>query len=297
METKNKAFDYTVLDVFTETKFSGNQLAVIYIDKDLTDLEYENISKEFDYSESSFIYYSTKDKALKIRSFTSTGFEIHGAGHNLLGAVSNSLIKGEQIFRDQNGSSFVIMKDDKIDLEIDQTSALPIVGMKQGSASLKNIVPREQLANGLSISTEDFWDKLQPTVVATEVSHLMVPIKDISTLDKVSQNKKILCKLGEEYGFEGVYCFSLTDEGSKYIAETRFFNPSIGIDEDPATGSAAGPLAGFLYNNDFLKRETEYQFLQGKMMKRPSVIRTRVIEDGILVSGTSVITMEGKIYL
>lgn len=297
MKTKKKSFDYTVLDVFTETKFSGNQLAVINIDRDLDDLEYENISREFDYSESSFVYYSTKDKTLKIRSFTSTGFEIHGAGHNLLGVVSNSLIKNEEIFEGQNGSPFVIMKEDKIHVEIDQSSVLPVIGMKQRPASLKNVVPKQQLANGLSISTKEFWDKLQPAVVATEVSHLMVPLKDINTLDKVSQNKKILSKLGEEYGFEGVYCFSLTNEGSKYITEARFFNPSIGIDEDPATGSAAGPLVGFLYNNGFLKPDVEYQFLQGKMMKRPSVIRVKVMDDGILVSGTSVITMEGKIYL
>lgn len=297
MKLENRAFNYTVLDVFTETKYSGNQLAVIQIDKDLELSDYENISREFGYSESSFVYYSPVDMALKIRSFTSTGFEIHGAGHNLLGVVCSSLIKGEEIFREQNGHPFVIMKDDPIYLEINQSSELPVVGMKQRSASFEKTVPIQYLSEGLSISQSNFVDTLLPTVVTTEVAHLMVPLKDIDTLDKAYSNKKILHNLGSEYGFEGVYCFSFTNDNTKNIVETRFFNPSIGIDEDPATGSAAGPLAGFLYKNGYIEIDKQYQLLQGKLMKQPSIIKFKVMHDTILVSGSSVITMEGKLFL
>jgi trans-2,3-dihydro-3-hydroxyanthranilate isomerase len=297
MKLGKREYNYTVLDVFTDTKYSGNQLAVIHVDKDLELRVYENIAREFGYSESSFVYYSPADKALKIRSFTPTGFEIHGAGHNLLGVVCNALIKGEEIFRAQTGHPYVIMKDDIVYLEINQSSELPVVGMKQRAATFGKTVPLPYLAQGLSISDSNFHDAFLPTVVTTEVAHLMVALKDIDTLDNASSNKKILHSLGNDYGFEGVYCFSFTNDTTKNIVETRFFNPSIGIDEDAATGSAAGPLAGFLYKNGYIGLDVSYQLLQGKLQKQPSAIMFRVLNDSILVSGSSVITMEGKLYL
>ena len=57
-------------------------------------VEYQNISREFGYSETSFVYYSIEQKALNVRSFTPTGVEVDGAGHNLLGAVCAALLKG-----------------------------------------------------------------------------------------------------------------------------------------------------------------------------------------------------------
>ncbi len=297
MKIEHKSFDYTVLDVFTSARYSGNQLAVIRIEKDLEKFEYDNISREFGYSESSFVYYSEEEKALKIRSFTSTGFEIHGAGHNLLGVVCNSLIKGESIFKDQDGKCFVIMKDEPIYLEIDTSQTLPVVGMMQRPASFGKTVPIQSLAEGLSLDQTDFSAKILPTVVTTEVAHLMVPLKDTETLDSVFSNKKILRALSVDYGFEGVYCFAFTQNDINNIIETRFFNPLIGIDEDPATGSAAGPLAGFLFENGYIDSNTQYQLLQGKVMKQPSTIKFKISDNSIIVYGSSIITMEGKLFL
>lgn len=292
-----KSYNYTVLDVFTETVYTGNQLAVVYVDGELDKLLYDQISREFGYSETSFVYYSPIDKALRIRSFTSTGFEIHGAGHNLLGVVSDALIKGESIFREQTGTPYVIMKGVPIYLEIDDLSGIHIIGMKQRTALFEKNVPVQELADGLSINIAGFSDDILPTVVATEVAHLMVPLKSIDALDKAYPNKKALSLLSKKYGFEGVYCFNFKKRGKPHIVETRFFNPLIGIDEDPATGSAAGPLAGFLYANGYIDLDTPYQLLQGKIMKRPSILRFKVTDEGISVSGSSVITMQGQIFI
>ncbi|HJY13365.1 MAG TPA: PhzF family phenazine biosynthesis protein, partial [Flavobacterium sp.] len=74
---------YYVLDVFSNKSYKGNPLSVVFTNGDLDLKIYQNISKEFGYSETSFVYYSTKQKALNVRSFTPTGIEIDGAGHNL----------------------------------------------------------------------------------------------------------------------------------------------------------------------------------------------------------------------
>ena len=89
---------YYVLDVFSNKSYKGNPLSVVFTNGDLELETYQNISKEFGYSETSFVYYSTKQKALNVRSFTPTGFEIDGAGHNLLGAVFGALLKKMPIF-------------------------------------------------------------------------------------------------------------------------------------------------------------------------------------------------------
>lgn len=68
---------------------------------DLNTKSYADIAREFGYSETSFIYYSQKEKALKVRSFTPAGFEVGGAGHNLLGAVAAALLIGMDIFAGQ----------------------------------------------------------------------------------------------------------------------------------------------------------------------------------------------------
>jgi trans-2,3-dihydro-3-hydroxyanthranilate isomerase len=70
-----------------------------------------------------------------------------------------------------------------------------------------------------------------------------------------------------------------------------------GYGEDAATGSAAGPLAGLLYEKKYISSGKEYQLLQGVKMKRPSIINFEVNDQGILISGSSVITMEGVIYI
>lgn len=296
---KNQSFKYLVLDVFTTEKYKGNQLAVIFTEGDLEPSAYEDISREFNYSESSFIYYSTVEKALIVRSFTSTGFEIHGAGHNLLGVVCAVLLKNTDGFHEQQADKFAIMKDQKIPLVIgfDEISQLPVVGMKQRSAVIGKTVPAELIATALGLKPDDILTgDFAPTVVSTEVTHLMVPLKTIEVLNKATSNKSFLIKLATEYGFEGVYCFAITANDANNVVQTRFFNPGIGIDEDPATGSAAGPLAGYLYHKKQIKLNTDYQLLQGVQMQRPSTIKFKVSDDGITVSGTSVITMEGILY-
>jgi PhzF family phenazine biosynthesis protein len=294
-----RSYNYFVLDVFTDVRYAGNPLAVVLTEGDLELSSYENISREFGYSETSFIYYSKQEKVLRVRSFTSTGFEIHGAGHNLLGVISLVLSKDMDVFREQSGRPFVIMKDKKIELLIDSTArgSQAVVGMLQQPVIMRQSVPLGPIAAALSIHPADLQvDDLIPTVAETEVAHLMVPLRSVESLNRIVPRKNLLGELAQRYGFEGVYCFAFPESDPENLVHARFFNPGIGIDEDPATGSAAGPLAGFLYVKNRIQVDYDYQLLQGAMMNHPSNIKFRVHDECIVVSGSSVITMQGVIY-
>ena len=134
-------------------------------------------------------------------------------------------------------------------------------------------------------------------IVKTEVGHLMVPIKNSEFLSKAVLRKSLLKEASSKFGFEGCYLFTTEHGKSEFLAETRFFNPSIGIDEDPATGTAAGPLTGYLENLGYVEKNQSYRILQGAHVSRPSVIETEVVDDGIWISGSSIIVMEGVMYL
>lgn len=234
-----------------------------------------------------------------MRSFTPTGFEVGGAGHNLLGAVAAALLTGIDIFSQQQGKQYVVIKDDIIALHVDQSSpATPVIGMRQIPAVVGAQVPSEDVARALSLDVEQILSQqLSPTVVSTEATHLMVPLRDAAALGAARVEKKLLIEIAEQYGFEGFYCFTIPENDPRYFAHARFFNPGIGIDEDPATGSAAGPLAGYLLQKGYVRPETDYKILQGAEIGRPSVIHFNATSEGTWISGSAVIVMEGKIRI
>nr|WP_294949367.1 PhzF family phenazine biosynthesis protein [uncultured Mucilaginibacter sp.] len=286
--------NYYVLDVFTKTRYKGNQLAVVQIKNELSLQQYHDISREFGYSETSFVHYSEEEQVFKVRSFTPAKFEVAGAGHNLLGAVCLALLKKWDIFKGQGGSQWVKIKDTIILLKITEKDDLPYVGMKQSPAKIIGPVPVETIAAATGLSAEDFtlngWGI---NIVETEVAHLMVPVKNLAALKAAVSNKSLLKKASEQYGFEGCYLFTTEGLAEGVLAESRFFNPGIGIDEDPATGTAAGPLAGYLHQLGYIAQNQDHQILQGTYVEQPSTIHVNVAADGVWVSGCSVIVMEG----
>jgi PhzF family phenazine biosynthesis protein len=294
------ALKYYVLDVFSNKSYKGNPLSVVFTDGDLELEVYQNISKEFGYSETSFIYYSSVQKALNVRSFTPTGIEIDGAGHNLLGAVCGALLKKIPIFEEQSENNrFVIMKNSPIPLTVsfDPVTQYPMVQMHQKLAIIEEEVPTYKIAVALGLKIEDLDVKaFVPTIVKTEVTHMMVPVKNSRILNDIVPDNKLLIEISKEYHSDGFYCFTISDQNDN-IAETRFFNPVIGINEDPATGTAAGPLIGFLTQKKYTKPNQEYKILQGVKLNQPSIIEVMNRENDILVGGSSIITMKGELYI
>lgn len=293
-----KQLDYYVLDVFTDQPYKGNQLSVVCINQELEMEQYYDISREFGYSETSFVHYSAEEGVFKVRSFTPAKFEVAGAGHNLLGAVCLALIKQWNVFSHQGDLPWVKVKDIPVALRIGEKNSLPYVGMKQRPVTLLATIPEDIIAEAIGLKTRDLKLNDWPVqIVKTEVAHLMVPVINTTVLENAAVNKRLLKRISQEYGFEGFYLFTTNGVADEVTVESRFFNPGIGIDEDPATGTAAGPLAGYLEKLGYIEQHKDYVFLQGKFVQQPSTIAVVVEEDGIWVSGSSVIVMEGKLHL
>jgi PhzF family phenazine biosynthesis protein len=125
-------------------------------------------------------------------------------------------------------------------------------------------------------------------VVSTGAAHLLVHLRDRTAVDRAKPDVARLAALVRSAGGQGCYLFTL----NPLIA--RFFNPVAGIPEDPATGSAAGPLAAFLIANRVIDAETVI-VEQGHGLDRPSRIEVRVRGDNVETVGTCVVTASGSL--
>jgi trans-2,3-dihydro-3-hydroxyanthranilate isomerase len=293
-----KKLQYYILDVFTYQPYKGNPLSVVWCDDELELSQYYKIAREFGYSETSFVRYSDTDKIFKVRSFTPGDYEVGGGGHNFLGAVSLALLKGHDIFNGQGNNHSVMMKNEKLPVEITFQNDLILVAVKQQTAKNLGTVNSEIIATALGLETADLeLNNWQPTIMKTEVAHVMVPIKSRKHLNRAIPDTDKLKEISKNYGFEGFYLFTTDVSENDYLTETRFFNPAYGIDEDPATGTAAGPLAGFLQQANYININQDYKILQGVLVNHPSTIHIKVTPENVLVSGSSVIVMEGTLFL
>ena len=112
----------------------------------------------------------------------------------------------------------------------------------------------DELAAALGLTAADLAaDRAPCQVVSTGVAHLMVPISDREAVDRIQPDARALSAVLDGVGGEGCYVFSLDPRQTDAIAYTRFFNPTVGIWEDPATGTAAGPLGAHLVAHGLAK--------------------------------------------
>ena len=187
-----------------------------------------------------------------------------------------------QIFEEQDESNrFVVMTDTPLPVSatFDAINQAAVVLMQQKPAIVGQTIPSGEIAKALGLTVDDLKiDNLAPTIVKTEVAHTMVPVKNWQLLNDCMPDNKLLIEISKQYQFEGFYCFTFSEQVQDHLIESRFFNPVIGIDEDPATGTAAGPLMGFLAMNNYIQLNKEYRILQGVQLNHPSLIETMVRE-------------------
>jgi trans-2,3-dihydro-3-hydroxyanthranilate isomerase len=278
------------IDVFTETPLTGNPLAVVADCESLDDATMKRIAREFNQSETTFVLPPTRSEATwRLRCFTPTGFEAFGAGHNALGAwwwIAHAgrvpLEEGRNKFHQELGERV-------LPVEVIASEGQPReIVMTQTAPQFGAIVDDEAgLAAALGLDETDFGP-LPKQVVSTGAPHLLVQLRDRAAIDRAKTEVGRLAALVRSAGGQGCYLFSL----DPLIA--RFFNPVAGIPEDPATGSAAGPLAAFLIANKVIDTETVV-VEQGHALDRPSRIEVRVRGDRVEIVGKCVVTAHGYI--
>jgi trans-2,3-dihydro-3-hydroxyanthranilate isomerase len=285
-----KTVSFALVDVFSDRPLAGNPLAVVPDADHLDEAVLPRIAKEFNQSETTFLVAPTMPGAdHRLRSFTPGGVEVFGAGHNALGAwwwlSDNGRLDRPGVWHQQLG-------DVVLPVEVGPDR----IAMRQEPARYGSTVEAAPLAAALGVDDLGAPPKLPVAqVVETGAGHLMVGVRDRATVDSVSPDTAALRALLVAAGGEGCYVYSLDPIEAGTTAYARFFNPVAGITEDPATGTAAGPLACLL-NKHGLAGDT-VAITQGHLIGRPSRLEVRL--DGVtpVLSGGATISATGTLHL
>lgn len=284
------------LDVFTETPFAGNPLAVVTDGDGLSVRRMQDVAREMNLSETVFVQKPTSAQALaRLRIFT-TQNELRLAGHPVIGTWF--LLAQLGVVPAQEGPVHIWQQTGAgiLPIEISFRDARPVrVTMLQKPAEFKPArLSKSALMRALGLKASDLNLALPIESVSTGIYNLMVPIANRRALARISSDPRAL--LAAMRGADSVaYCFVHASRGQVF---SRGMLPWA-VYEDPATGSAGGSLAAYLVRHGKLKVGERISIAQGLEMGRPSRIEA-VVEDqrGKLVprvSGAAIVITEGYI--
>ena len=286
---------FYILDVFAETCYAGNQLAVIRDAGDLSDDEMQKIAKEMNYSETTFILSDKpRDGGYDVRIFT-PDVEIPFAGHPSLGAAY--IVRNE--IQDEPGDKIILNeKIGQIPVTYDGSSG--ILWMKQVEPVFGEITRPGTISELIGVGEDDIDKRFPVQEVSTGLPFIIVPLK---TLDAVKRAKVATDKLlnwAEDKGSREVFVFCRETYSGENDINARMFAECAGVPEDPATGSANGCLAGYLVKYRYFGSDrVDVRVEQGYEIGRPSLLYLKAEEKNgkidVAVGGKVVMVAKGRL--
>jgi trans-2,3-dihydro-3-hydroxyanthranilate isomerase len=279
----------TWLDVFTATPLTGNQLAVVHDADGLDDATMLAFARETRLSETTFVQRPTQPGAdYRNRIFTMLG-EITFAGHPSLGtAVAVARARGEQRARYVQQTTAGLQP---VEVELDGDRAHATM-LQEPPAFGREPAPADVMA-AAGLVAADAHPQLPPQVVSTGEQQLIAPLRDAAALRRAAPSRATLQALLEALGALVLYVADVDVEAGRAHARGFFLDPT-GITEDPATGSAAGPLLAYLHER---AGATALTIRQGAEIGRPSRIDCAWEDDRPRVSGDVVVIADGDVLL
>ena len=274
---------YVVADVFTDTALTGNQLAVFTDGREVDDDTMQRLAKEMNISESVFVLPPSEGGHARIRIFT-PATELPFAGHPVLGSafvLAAPLQLGE--IRLETGSGVVPVTLER------EGPRITFGWMQQPIPTWEPFAETDAVEDVLGIRSQ----------LPVELYHLGPGFAYLAleSEDAVAALEPNFAALGKITDY-GVSCFA----GSGTRWKTRMFAPTSGVAEDPATGSAAGPLGIHLARHGRIAFGEEIEISQGAEIGRPSKLHVRVSGSGdaierVEVGGSAVVVARGEFRL
>ncbi|NUO62017.1 MAG: PhzF family phenazine biosynthesis protein [Gemmatimonadaceae bacterium] len=297
-------YRYVTADVFTDKPFGGNQLAVLPDARGLDDERMFALAREFNFSETTFVFPPENGGTRKLRIWTPGG-EVPFAGHPTVGSAHVLAAIGE-IGLTGNETKIVFEEGvGPVPVTIRSRDGQPVFA-QLSVAKLPEIGPpvptRETLAEMLSLESKDLvGGHFAPQAVSCGLPFVFVPLKDRDAV-KRSRIRVDLWErtLGRAWA-SMIMVFSRDPEREGSDIRARMYAPGISVPEDPATGSACAALGGYLAARDPRQDGTlRWVVEQGFEMGRPSIIEIEVDKRGghveaVRVGGASVVMSEGTI--
>ena len=277
------------VDVFSDELFGGNPLAVFLRGKDFKEAQFQQMAREMNLSETTFVLPSSHpDADFDVRIFTPEK-ELPFAGHPTLGTAfvlrHAGLVPSTQNHVRLNFKVGVIQVDLQEDDKIFMTQ--PPGKILQTFTNTEEVVQ----ALGLTVNNID----LPVQIASTGFPALLTPINSLRAMQRIVLNLSLLKVLLEEAGVDMIYPFTRQTLDEKSSIHARGFAPFVGIPEDPATGSVAGALGYYL--NDKNPMEENVIIEQGYEMNRPGLIFVTVDGATIRVGGKTRMVFKASLYL
>ena len=265
---------FYIVDVFTEQRYSGNQLAVFRNAANLSTEEMQTIALEMHFSETTFILSDEpQGGGYDVRIFT-PGEEVPFAGHPTLGTAS--VIRQE----------IVGQPVERVTLNL-QVGPIPvtfggdILWMKQVAPQFGEVLEIGQLAPVLNLDESDFDPRFPIEEVSTGLPHIIVPLKTMDGLKRARVDSERYFNLIENTWAKPIMIFCPGGYNKEQDLGVRMFAECFGIAEDPATGSGSGCLAGYLVKHRYFGSDSiNIRTGQGYEVNRPSKLYLRAAAKG-----------------
>jgi trans-2,3-dihydro-3-hydroxyanthranilate isomerase len=287
------------VDVFTDRVFGGNPLAVFLDGRGLSDGEMQAIAREMNLSETTFVLPPTRpDCVARVRIFTPVR-EVPFAGHPTIGTTWVLATRGRL-----GGAARGALEEGvgPVPVELDGNPACPtFVWMGHREASFgPAVADRAGVAAALGLDSHDLYPAAPVCTGTTGSSFLYVPLRDRAAVDRAALDVAAMRRAFGVPPLPGVFVFAAEPPERVY---SRMFAPhTSGIPEDPATGSASGPLGAYLVAHGLVAPGDDVRLVseQGTKMGRPSFVHIRLrVRDGgatdLRVGGGVVPVLEGRL--
>jgi trans-2,3-dihydro-3-hydroxyanthranilate isomerase len=273
-------YDYTLLDVFTDRAFGGNQLAVFSDGRGLSGEQMQALANELNLAETTFVLPPENSASdFRVRIFTSV-IEMPMAGHPTLGTAFTlaglGLIKGENeaVTRFEENVGLI-----KVKVKFEQGRPV-FCQMEQPLPKFGPIVEdAAAVARMLSLEPESLVPGLPQEVVSCGVPYLMVPLKSLADIERIQVVPGLLQNIQATSGQSSVYAFTMeTRTGPAQLHSRMFWLEGGMLAEDAATGSASGPLGCYVAKYNLLGDSPTINFVneQGFEMNRPSFLHVEI---------------------
>jgi len=262
---------FYILDVFTDRRFAGNQLAVVRNGTGFSDDQMQKIAREFNFSETAFILSEKERKGgYDVRIFTPL-HELPFAGHPTLGAA---YVIQREILAKTVGRVTLNLKAGLIpvDFTYKNREAFELT-MRQLPPEFGDRVEADRIAPVLQIDKSDIDARFPALEVSTGVFDLIVPLRTLEAQRRIKIDKPAYFHLIETLRAKAILTFCPETYDAKMALNVRMFADYFGVPEDPATGSANGCLAAYLVDQAYFGRDAiDLWVEQGFEISRPSAL-------------------------
>jgi PhzF family phenazine biosynthesis protein len=303
-ESIMRSYTLYQIDAFTKEKFTGNPAGVITHADGLSDFEMQKIARELNNSETAFLFTSNHPEYdLHTRFFTPTN-EVPICGHATIAAhyaraLENRLENTRVLHKTGAGILPVDVMKENGDYKIVMTQ-----GKIEYGAVLKGD-HKEELLAALQLKEDDLLEDYAIQIVSTGHSKVMIGIKSTDMLHSLHPNYDRLARLSRSIQCNGYYVFTRASEDSDILIHGRMFAPAIGINEDPVTGNANGPLGAYLVHHGLVRhdgRTFKFKAMQGEAIGRTGIIEVEVAIEGdepvkVMISGSATVVFKTEISL